>query len=154
MDIATLAMMAATTVAGLACGFVLGKRQERAGARQVRVQLYPTITTAMNELVDAVESIAPRATPGMDEQTRERLATVTRPALADFRRAWQGHATVLPGQVVAALWEVDNAYRQLSDPSPAERIAFAGRMVLSAARDAAMRAVRADARPDVRRCMG
>lgn len=149
MDTATLAMMAATAVAGLACGFVLGQRQERAGARRVRVQLYPTITTAMNDLVDAVEAIAPRATPGMDEGTRTRLTAATQSAGADFRRAWQGHAAVMPGQVVAALWAVDNAYRQLTDPSPAERIAFAGFAVLSAARDEAMRAVRADAKPDV-----
>jgi hypothetical protein len=150
MDAATLAMMAATAVAGLACGFVLGKRQERAGARQVRVQLYPTITTAMNVLVDAVEATVPKATPGMDERSRARLRTATESACTDFRRAWQGHAAVLPGQVVVALWAVNDAYRQLAEPSSVEQIALAGLVVLAAARDEAMRAIRADARPDVR----
>lgn len=148
METATVVMTAATAVVALAGGFILGKHQERAGARQVRAQLYPVITTVMNNLVDAVETIAPKATPGMGEPTRTRLTSDTQSAIADFRRAWQGHAAVLPGQVVAALWEVDNAYRQLTNPSPAEQIAWAGLAVLTAARDAAMRAMRADAKPD------
>ena len=84
----------------------------------------------------------------MDEPTRARLRSGTEFSFADFRRAWQGHAAVLPGQVVVALSEVDNAYRQLTNPSLAEQIAWAGFAVLTAARDAAMRAMRADVKPD------
>ena len=150
MEIATLAMMAAVALVSLAGGFVLGKRQERAGDRQGRVHVYPAIATAMNDLVDAVESVAPMATPGMDETTRTQLRSVTAPTHVEFRRAWQGHAAVLPGQVVVALSAVDDAYRQLAHPSSEERIAFAGLVVLTAARDAAIRAVRADSNPDKR----
>ena len=150
MDIATLVMMAMTALVSLAGGFVLGKRQERAGDRQARVHVYPAIVTAMNGLVEAVESATPRATPGMDETTRTRLQSVTAPAHVAFRTAWQGHAAVLPGRVVVALWAVDDAYRQLADPSHEERIALAGLMVLTAARDAAMRVVRVDSNPDNR----
>lgn len=150
MDITTLVITALTAVVGLAGGFALGRRQEHASARQERVRLYPAIATAMNDLVVAVEAVAPMATPGMDEATRTRLRAATQPRRDEFRRLWQGHAAVLPGEVVVALWAMDDAYRQLVDPSSHERIALAGLVVLTAARDAALRAVRADTQPDKR----
>lgn len=153
MDTATLAMMAATAVGERRVRFRLGQAPGACGRPAGAGPAAPDHHDRDERPGGRRRVHRAKGDSGMDEATRTRLAAATQSAGADFRRAWQGHAAVMPGQVVAALWAVDDAYRQLTDPSPAERTAFAGFAVLNAARDGAMRAVRADAKPDVQQVL-
>jgi len=148
-----IAIGAVVALVVLIVAFYLGRRHERASSRRARARLYPKIASAMDLFVDEVsmivylddlETLAAKSREASEGPVRQELIDRGNYLRSEFRRLLEGNSAMLPAQVAARLWAVDNAYRRLIRPASDERIDLERVGVMITARDDAHAAMSVD----------
>ncbi|HLX35938.1 MAG TPA: hypothetical protein VKR30_11940 [Candidatus Limnocylindrales bacterium] len=97
--------------------------------------------------LDDLETLAAKGREAPEGPARQELIDRGNYLRNEFRRLLQGNSAMLPAQVAARLWAVDNAYRRLIRPASDERIDLERVSVMITARDDAHAAMSVDSPP-------